>query len=332
MPMRGLIFCVILLGLAGCLTVRKAHLNAWRNQPVESLDTQPFFLSLPMTRTFTGSGMEIRTYRNGRCNSIFYIKSQKVIKYVVANTSATVGCMTDARVLPAKRFDIADNSQEKAPYRPNPGPSSKRNSSGTGFIITADGLILTNNHVVRGCSSIRVQTTGHQKPHILKIARVDKKNDLALLDSSATFSNIATFRGGRSIRAGEDIVVVGYLLPSFLTNDLGISKGNISALAGPGDDPSLIQINAPLQPGNSGGPILDTSGNVVGVVVSSLDAVNLARRANIPPQNVNFGVSAGTARSFLESQNVSYKTHTSTEVIPTPNIATEAQKFTVLIE
>ncbi|MDA1325678.1 MAG: serine protease, partial [Proteobacteria bacterium] len=88
------------------------------------------------------------------------------------------------------------------------------------------------------------------------------------------------------MRTGNDIIVAGYPLHGLLSSDLNVTKGIISALTGPGDDRRIMQITAPVQPGNSGGPLLDTSGNVVGVIVSKLNALRVARATGTLPANV----------------------------------------------
>ena len=140
------------------------------------------------------------------------------------------------------------------------------------------------------------------------------------------------FRQGRGIRPGDDIVVIGYPLRGLLASGANVTTGTVSALAGPGDDRSQIQITAPVQPGNSGGPVLDQSGHVVGVVVGRLDAIKLARLTGKLPQNVNFAVSEGTARAFLEAHDVAYDTGPSTKTMSNADIAARAKAFTVLIE
>ena len=137
---------------------------------------------------------------------------------------------------------------------------------------------------------------------------------------------------GRGVRTGEDIVVAGFPLHGLLTSDINVTKGIVSALAGPGDDRRFIQITAPIQPGNSGGPVLDASGHVVGVVVARLDALKLARRTGRLPQNVNFAISEGAARAFLDAHDVPYKTARSNRTMPTADIAAKAKGYTVLIE
>ena len=98
--------------------------------------------------------------------------------------------------------------------------------------------------------------------------------------------------------------------------------GNVSALAGPGDDRRLIQIAAPVQPGNSGGPAPDSAGNAVGVA--------MARATGDIPQNMNFAVSAGAARAFLDSAGVAYATAPFGEALAPDEVAVKATAFTVL--
>ena len=140
------------------------------------------------------------------------------------------------------------------------------------------------------------------------------------------------FRQGRGVRPGAMAVVVGYPLRGALASGANVTVGNVSALADPGDDRRLIQITAPVQPGNSGGPAPDPAGNAVGVVVAKLDAVAMARATGDIPQNVNFAVSAGAARAFLDSEGVAYATAPSDEWLASDEVAAKATEFTVLVE
>ncbi len=166
----------------------------------------------------------------------------------------------------------------------------------------------------------------------MKVLDVDARNDLALLKSAKVSSTAGVFRGGQGVRTGETIVVAGFPLPNLLSSDLNVTTGTVSALAGPGNDRHLIQITAPVQPGNSGGPVLDQSGHVVGVVVARLDAVKLVQRTGRLPQNVNFAISEGTVRAFLDANNVPYEVEPSDKPLPTADIAAKAREFTVRVE
>ena len=203
-----------------------------------------------------------------------------------------------------------------------------RAMTGSGFRVSADGHILTNAHVVRGCAEVRAPTGMSAR-----VVAYDDAADLALLESlSRSPDTVAAFRQGRGIRSGASVVVVGHPLHGFLASEASVSAGIVSALAGPGDDRRLIQITAPVQPGNSGGPVLDSAGNVIGVVVARLDASKIARDTGYFPQNVNFAVAAGAARAFLDAESVPYLTAPSPTALPTDQVATIGKRFTVLVE
>tara|TARA_B100001079_G_C16008273_1_gene339152 strand:- start:27 stop:374 length:348 start_codon:yes stop_codon:yes gene_type:complete len=104
----------------------------------------------------------------------------------------------------------------------------------------------------------------------------------------------------------------------------------ISSLAGIGNDSRTIQFDAPTQPGNSGGPVLDSSGNVVGVVSHGLSKKYADQSGHIA-QNVNFAVKSYLVEGFLSSNNVSFEKAESTEKLELPDIAEKAEKFTVLV-
>ena len=199
-------------------------------------------------------------------------------------------------------------------------------SSGTGFAISANNLFVTNFHVVKGCTVVRVQSKD------VSIEASDPESDLALLRVLAKAITFVSLRGGRGVRPGEDIIVVGFPLQHVLSSDLNVTTGNVSALAGPFDDRRLIQITAPVQPGNSGGPVLDEAGNVVGVVVTKLDEFKELTKSGSLPQNVNFAISEGTVRAFLDAHNVQYELAPSTERLQTADVVAKAQKYVKRVE
>src|SRR5262249_42514587 len=146
-------------------------------------------------------------------------------------------------------------------------------SAGSGVVVGTQGEILTNAHVVEACTENNVRfPTGNSEIAVL-VAR-DEKNDLAAVRAtsiSIPATSVATFRDG-AVRAGDAVVALGYPLSGLLASTANLSVGNVSALAGLADDSRYLQISAPVQPGNSGGPLLDTNGHVIGIVTAKLNA------------------------------------------------------------
>jgi formylglycine-generating enzyme required for sulfatase activity len=203
-------------------------------------------------------------------------------------------------------------------------------SSGTGFVVSRQGHILTNYHVVEGCASVRATVEGTQKE--LAIVGIDSKNDLAVLKLPVPMSSLARFREGRNIRAGDSVVLVGFPLYGVLASEANISTGTVSALAGLGNDTRFLQMTAPVQPGNSGGPVFDQSGQIVGVVVSKLDALKVAKVTGDIPQNINFAINSAVAKGFLDSHGVTYDTGVSEKKLESAEIGAAAKRFTFLLE
>jgi S1-C subfamily serine protease len=152
----------------------------------------------------------------------------------------------------------------------------------------------------------------------------DVVNDLALLKVDFSSDHVATLRFG--VRVGEDIAAFGYPLVGRLSTGGNFTVGNVSALAGMRNDSRHVQISAPIQPGNSGGPVVDQSGNVVGVVVS-----NLGRHEKGAAQNVNFAINMNVLTAFLDSHGVAYSTEAIDYPLRTVDLAEKIQSFTVLI-
>ena len=239
---------------------------------------------------------------------------------------AKAGLPEDGRLSERLESAVLAALAAAAPKREPARRALERASTGSGFRVSTAGHILTNEHVVRECAELRIPPAG-----VVAVAARDEAADLALLAGPADGA-VAAFRQGRGIRAGAGVVVVGYPLRGVLASGANVAAGNVAALAGPGDDRRLIQITAPVQPGNSGGPVLDSSGNAVGVVVSKLDAIAMAQATGDIPQNVNFAVGAGTARAFLDAEGVAYETAPSEKAHPPDEVAAAAKRFTVLVE
>jgi hypothetical protein len=127
-------------------------------------------------------------------------------------------------------------------------------------------------------------------------------------------------------------VVLGYPLSGLLATSPNLTVGNVSALAGMGDDSRYLQVSAPVQPGNSGGPLLDASGHLIGIVTAKLNAAAVARFTGDISQNVNFALKAEVVRTFLDSRRISYETAHSEKQLSPADVGDIARPFTVQIE
>ena len=203
--------------------------------------------------------------------------------------------------------------------------------TGSGVVIGTHGEILTNAHVVERCNTISVQFPSEQAQPAVLVAD-DQRNDLAVIRSKNPRVSVAAFREGKPLRAGDAVVALGYPLSGLLASAANVSTGNVSALAGIGDDSRHLQISAPVQPGNSGGPLLDASGHIVGIVTAKLNAVSIARSTGDIPQNVNFAIKAEVARAFLDSRDIHYRTARSDQQLSPADVGDMARPLTAYIQ
>ena len=202
--------------------------------------------------------------------------------------------------------------------------------SGTGFCIHPEGYILTNHHVIEGAREILARSPRQRCR--LEPVFADPANDLALLRSDTPLSGMAVFRTGAPTRLGEAVIVIGYPLGGLLGSGPQVTTGNVSSLIGPGDDTRFLQFTAPIQAGNSGGPLLNDEGAVVGVVSSKLNAVRVHEMTGDIPQNVNFAIKSALACSFLEAIGIEYQSLVPHHARTTADIAAKAREFVFKIE
>ena len=204
-------------------------------------------------------------------------------------------------------------------------------TNGSGVVVTPQGHVLTNKHVVRACSRIKLRTETSMLVDA-KVHSLDDSDDLAILEASWTPSAVASFRSGPAIRPGDDVVVVGFPLSGLLADQVNVTTGSVSALAGLHNDNHLLQMSAPVQPGSSGGPLFDLSGNVIGIVVTKLNARLVAEETGDYPQNVNFAIKHGVARRFLETKGLGLRTAQSTGTRSKADVGEVGRAVTVLVE
>ena len=202
--------------------------------------------------------------------------------------------------------------------------------TGTGFAVDHDGTLVTNEHVISRCVAITVHQ-GTQRV-VGTVRAKDHANDLALISLAQPTAAVAPIRRGPVVRLGEQVVAYGFPLVGALAVEGNLTVGYVSALRGLGNDEKSIQITAPVQRGNSGGPLVDLSGNVIGVVASKLDAVKVMNTYGDVPQNVNFAIALDQLTAFLQTNQVPLIQGDSTAELRLPDIADRVRAFTYLIE
>jgi TonB family protein len=201
-------------------------------------------------------------------------------------------------------------------------------SSGTAFVV-APGLLVTNHHVIDGCGVIEVIAADGRRP--VTVVDSVQQIDLALLRVYGLRGGVASLRTKSATLLGESATVFGFPLGGSLSSTGNFTTGVVSSLRGLRDAAGEIQITAPVQPGNSGGPVLDRAGSVIGVVQSKLDALKAVRATGDIPQNVNFAVSLDVLADFLEKNNVPFNSAARQPAIETTQVAEMAQSFTYKI-
>jgi len=191
-------------------------------------------------------------------------------------------------------------------------------SSGTGFFVSSNGYIITNNHVVEGARNIKVTKVNGDsyKKYNAKVEVSDKQNDLAIIKiTDPSFSSIGslpyTFKF-MAANVGEDCFVLGYPLVSTMGTDIKLTNGVISSRTGFNGSVSEYQMSAPVQPGNSGGPLFDKNGNIIGVVCAkhtgaenagyAVKASYIRNLVELLPQNINFPQTNQLAGKTLPKQ------------------------------
>jgi len=203
--------------------------------------------------------------------------------------------------------DVASSEEE--------GERAKRGArTGTCFAVNADGLILTAHHVVSGASRVRVKFEG-QAPADANVLKESPASDLAVLEASDRTSNFLPLAPARSTRLGQRVFTIGYPVTDVLGAEPKYSDGTISGLSGLGGEASFLQISVPIQPGNSGGALVDEQGRVVGVVTSTAAALRFLSTTGSLPQNVNWAVKSEMARAFFDPPRVPESSRTRDEVI-----------------
>ncbi len=212
------------------------------------------------------------------------------------------GFMTPEQIAEAQRlarqFKPRRAPKSGASFSTNDVFNSNPSASGTGFFIIEDGFLVTNEHLIRDATQIRLLTSAGFIS--AKVMKMDAANDLALLKAEGRFAALPVIPS-RSARLGAAVATVGFPNIGLQGFAPKMAKGEIASLSGAQDDARYFQISVPVQPGNSGGALVDERGNVVGVVSAKLSARAALAASGALPENVNYAVKSSFLLSFLES-------------------------------
>ncbi len=257
-----------------------------------------------------------------------------------AAVQAVISCTQDVQ---AGRISVTDDEEERSTPSAPPRDQAKEEkpaeappkkgaslSTGTGFFVDDVGHLLTNAHVVEDCDEAQVKVPDGRVASATILAR-STQNDLAVLKADLKPAAVAKFRSGAQIRLGDPIVLFGYPLAGELTITGNLSTGLVSAMAGPGEDVTRMQISAPVQSGNSGGAVVDQSGHVVGVVVAKANTRARGDGNTEVLQNVNFAIKSGVAGYFLDANQIPWSQEPAGADKPTADVAAAAKDFSALV-
>ncbi len=219
-------------------------------------------------------------------------------------------------------YDLNLCEIERITFSPDPQSIEPRESGiiGTAFMITSGGMLLTNHHVIEDCNEIDIRGYGPAR-----VYAQSAENDLALLsvdvEAELSLKEVAVFRSAPKVRLGEPVVVYGFPFTQVMSRYGVVADGLIASLSGHKDDIREYQLTAPVHPGNSGGPLLDLGGKVIGIVSSSLHATDA--------ENVSYAIKWSVIRSFLEAHRVEFIMEASDTELSIPDIVENATSYTL---
>ena len=202
-------------------------------------------------------------------------------------------------------------------------------SSGSGFFVNRSGFLVSNYHVVEMCQYVLAVMDGDLLN--VKVVASDITNDLIVGKVEELSNNDFLALSSDGAFLGDNVIAAGFPLAGTLSDNLKVTRGIVSSMSGLNNNYSEYQIDAAVQSGNSGGPLIDASGNVVGVVVSQLNKYAILQEREIIPENVNFAVKSQNVGVFLSANNIDFISKDSKKVIQNRVVAKSAEDSTVML-
>ena len=240
-------------------------------------------------------------------------------EYWTGRTNVVYNSEEQQRIDKGQRIVKKEKPKKKEPKQTPEDDKIIAASSGTGFFVSRSGHIVTNHHVIEGCNAVKVSFEGDEIE--AKVLAVDKMNDLAIIKSNIKPNKVYSV-SREDAALLEDIIIAGFPLGKKVSSSIKTSKGSITALAGYGDNYSEFQTDAALNQGNSGGPIMNQKGNVVGVAVAAF-----GKKKGV--ESFNFGIKSSTLITFAKANKVTFESPNWTDMSNKDlgNLITEATVY-----
>lgn len=221
--------------------------------------------------------------------------------------------------------------QQAAAPQPRAAAGERMVNSGTGFFVSNRGFIVTNAHVVKGCKQVQVR--GAVKASPAAVLATDEEYDLALVQTQAMAPAVAGISQAEyRIRIGDQVTVIGYPLDHGVTGLYDVKQARVTDLKGPLDEPHWIQFSSAAQQGNSGGPLLDASGNVIGVVTGKAQKIvtGPGGKTEVVGES-DVAISLPVLKAFLDKHRVYYRDSRPGGRLSSGRIENKASNFIVNI-
>jgi S1-C subfamily serine protease len=276
-----------------------------RGDYIQDKDETKFF-SRQMTRFFCANSVNKALELFNRNSPNYFVSEIKYPEKFATKINSSyetqiVDILTSEHRSPIIKKKKEKRIAEKPKKKETPKKTPEDNkivsaASGTGFFVSRSGHIISNHHVIEGCDTTKLTFKG--KEVVVDVLAVDKMNDLAILKANLVPDKVypvATEDAGLL----EDIIIAGYPLGKKVSAAIKTSKGSVTALAGYGDNYSEFQTDAALNQGNSGGPIMNQKGNVIGVAVA-----NYGKKAGV--ESFNFGIKSSTLKTFASANGLTF--------------------------
>lgn len=237
----------------------------------------------------------------------------------------------EARRYVRRELRFAENKPPLPGYEPKEAKKEKGFATGTGFFVSDRGHLLTNFHVIEEARELFVLLPdGRSLP--AEALKADPANDIALIKVEAGGPALALGQAA-GVRKGDEVTALGYPLIEIQGQEVKATFGRVNAVSGAGGDVRYFQIDAPIQPGNSGGPVLDAKGRVIGIATATASTIGVARAAGYLPQNVNYAVKASYALPLLEAEGVGLAAAAAAAAAPLSlaDLVAQAERSVVLV-